>query len=334
MLAPRKIALAVAGLFLATIVWLYWSDGKVANSASDQLPTRKEGGPETANSTDAAAGAKSAVVDHVLQSPAPQAPVQTASNSMDADEFVAATLKNPDRPILPSKIPALSDAQVDQLAVAYLKPAKPSEKAAILWALGFSQNDRAFDTLQYAMTGEYSGAVLSTADNVAQLQVAPLIGVLSRTSDRAWQFLVNLARPDAWGRINVWSEDYLTEQYKSEARSLAQVRSTLQGGVIEALSASGRPEFMAWANSLYEGGADPAAFDQRHAASVSCGVFKAAFIGEHGLDEFSDEVMYDTRQGGSAYSRWIRSSEGQRWTTWWEDQVTQAVQRDSPQIKK
>ena len=333
MLAPRKIAIAVAGLLLATMLWLYWRGGKDANSVGNQPPTRNGGGPATPNSNDSAAGAKSAVVDHVLQSPAPQAPVQTASNSMDADEFVAATLKNPDRPILPSKIPALSDAQVDQLAVAYLKPAKPSEKAAILWALGFSQNDRAFDTLQYAMTGEYSGAVLSTADNVAQLQVAPLIGVLSRTSDRAWQFLVNLARPDAWGRIDVWSEDYLTEQYKSEARSLAQVRSTLQGGVIEALSASGRPEFMAWANSLYEGGADPAAFDQRHAASVSCGVFKAAFIGEHGLDEFYDEVMYDTRQGGSAYSRWIRSSEGQRWTTWWEDQVTQAVTRASANPK-
>ncbi len=91
---------------------------------------------------------------------------------------------------------------------------------------------------------------------------------------------------------------------------------------------------MAWANSLYEGQADPAAFDQRHANSVSSGVFRATFIAEHGFDEFSDNVMYHTSQDGSAYVLWIRSDEGQRWTKWWENQVTQAVNRDAAQPEK
>jgi hypothetical protein len=321
MISLKKLAAAVAGLSLATLLWWHWSDGNDADATGDQPLARVGGVPGAADSDDSASGA-----GFRMATPAPFAATAHAPGS---DEFVAATLANPAQPPLPSTIPALSDAQVDQLAVAYLQLAKPTEKAAILWALGFSQNDRAFDTLQYALTSEYSGAVLSTADNVAQLQVVPLIGVLARTSDRAWQFLVNLTRPDAWGWIKAWSEDYLTEQYQSEERSIAHVRATLQGKVIHALGASGRPEFMTWANSLYEGGGDPASFNQRHANSVAAAVFQATFIAEHGFDEFYDRVMYDTRQGGSAYSRWIQSSEGQRWTRWWEDQVTQAVNRES-----
>jgi hypothetical protein len=126
----------------------------------------------------------------------------------------------------------------------------------------------------------------------------------------------------------------LTEQYKSEERSIAQVRSTLQGEVVEALSVSGRPDFMAWARSLFDDQVDPATFDQHHANSVSRGVFQATFITEHGFDEFYDNVMYHTRQGGFAYSRWINSDEGQRWTKWWEDQATQAVTRDRANPKK
>ncbi len=132
-----------------------------------------------------------------------------------------------------------------------------------------------------------------------------MIGVLARTSDRAWQFLVSLTRPDAWGWIQVWSEDYLTEQYQSEERSLAQVRDTLQGKVITALAASGRPEFMAWANALDEGGVDPASFNQRLANFVSSGVFRARYLAEHGFDQFDDIVMYGTRQGRLEYRRWI-----------------------------
>lgn len=253
----------------------------------------------------------------------------TATNSSDAAEFVAAILANPAQPPLPSTMPALSDAQVDQLAIAYLQLAKPTEKAAILWALGYSQNDRAFDTLQYALTSEYSGAVLPSTENVAQMQVVPMIGVLARTSDRAWQFLVNLTRPDAWGWIQVWSDGHLTEQYRSEERSLAQVRYTLQGKAITALAASGRPEFMTWANSLYEGGVDPASFNQRLANFVSSGVFRATYLAEHGFNDFDDIVMYGTQQGGFAYGRWIQSPEGQRWTRWWKDQVAQAMNRES-----
>ncbi len=42
----------------------------------------------------------------------------TATNSTSAAEFVAAILANPAQPPLPSTMPALSDAQVDQLAIA------------------------------------------------------------------------------------------------------------------------------------------------------------------------------------------------------------------------
>jgi hypothetical protein len=329
-----KLAIALLGLFLSSILWLYWGGGTGAESKGNQLATRSESGAVTANSNGSATGGEIGVVEPVLRSSALSTPLQISSNKLDPDEFVAETLKTPDRSILPSKIPTLSDAQVDQLAAAYLKIAKPTQKSGILWALGFSQNDRAFDTLQYATTSEYSGAALSTADNVAQLRVVPLIGVLSRTSDRAWQLLVNLARPDAWERIDVWSEDYLTEQYKSEARSLAQVRSSLQGGVITALSASGRPEFMAWASSLIDGSVEPVAFNQRHADSVAYGVFQAAFIEEHGFNDFYDGVMYSARQGTSAYSQWSRTEDGKRWTAWWQDQVTQAVNRDAANLEK
>jgi hypothetical protein len=78
-----------------------------------------------------------------------------------------------------------------------------------------------------------------------------------------------------------------------------------------------------------KGGGDPASFNQRLADSVAAAVFQATFIAEHGFDEFDDRVMYDRRQGGSAYSRWMQSPEGQRWTKWWEDQVAQAMNRES-----
>lgn len=86
---------------------------------------------------------------------------------------------------------------------------------------------------------------------------------------------------------------------------------------------------MAWANALYEGGVDPASFNQRLANSVSSGVFRATYLAEHGFNEFDDIVMYGTRQGRLEYRRWIQSSEGQRWTRWWKDQVAQAVNRES-----
>lgn len=335
MVAVKKPAIASAGISLATLLWLLGPAEKGSDTAADQSPVREQ-------STNAPQNPRPSALlepDTAKQDPAVQllpthASVQTSTNKLNSDEFAAETLKRPDHSILPLKIPPLSDAQVDELAAVYVKIGKPTEKIALLWALGFSQNDRAFDTLRYAMTSEYSRAVLSTADNAAQLQVVPLIGVLSRTSDRAWQFLVNLSRPDAWARIDAWSEDYLTAQYKSEERSIAQVRSTLQGEVITALSASGRPEFMTWADSLYQGGDDPATFDQRHANAVEYGVFQATYIAEHGIEAFYDNVMYDTRQGGSAYSRWSLTDKGRRWYKWWEDQATQAITRDQANAEK
>jgi hypothetical protein len=335
MVAGKKRAIALAGLFLATLLWLLGPAEKGSDTAADQSPVREQStnAPENPQPS-ALLEPNTAKQDSAVQMLPPLGSVQTSTKKLGPDEFVAETLKRPDRPMLPSKIPPLSDAQVDELVAAYMQIGKPTQKSALLWALGFSQNDRAFDTLRYTMTSEYSGAVLSTADNAAQLQVVPLIGVLSRSSDRAWQFLVNLSRPDAWGRIDTWSEDYLTTQYKSEERSIAQVRSTLQGEVITALSASGRPEFMTWANSLYQGGDDPATFDQHHANAVEYGVFQATYIAEHGIEAFYDNVMYDTRQGGSAYSRWSLTDEGKRWYTWWEDQATQAVKRDQENAGK
>lgn len=331
MSAPKKLTIAVASLSLVTIVCFYWHGEKRVDPVAALPISRQQ--PADASVRATMSVSKVEIQEPERPVPAPPTPelVQTATNKLNSDEFVAEILQHPDHPILPSKIPQLSDSQVNQLTEAYMKIVKPTQKSAILWALGFSQNDRAFDTLRYAMLDEYSGRALSTGDNVAQLQAVRLIGVLSRTSDRAWQFLVNLSHPDNWGRINAWSDDDLTNQYKSEQRSIAQVRSTLQGEVITALSASGRPEFMAWANSLYDGNSDPANFDQHLAASVAHGVFRASFIAEHGFDQFYDAVLYHS---GFDYSRWIGSDEGQRWTKWWQDQVTQAITRDRANAQK
>lgn len=327
---PAKRTTIVVALALAAMVVL------INRNNFDGSQTRDEH-PASSSGVTAVADRGALATARIIRSDSGIQPIQVesalpatgATNSTNAAEFVAAILANPAQPPLPSTIPALSDAQVDQLAIAYLKLGRPTEKAAILWALGYSQNHRAFDTLQYALTSEYSGAVLSSTENVSQLQVVPMIGVLARTSDRAWQFLVNLTRPDAWGWIQVWSDGHLTEQYQSEERSLAQVRYTLQGKVITALAASGRPEFMTWANSLYEGGVDPASFNQRHANFVAAGVFRATYLAEHGFDEFDDIVMYGTQQGRFAHGRWIQSPEGQRWTRWWKDQVAHAMNRES-----
>jgi hypothetical protein len=200
----KKLAAAVAGLFLATLLLWQWRDGNYADATGDQRLAQVAGANAPADADDSTPGTGFRMAG------APSAP--------GSDEFVAAILANPAQPPPPST---------------FSGEAQP---------------------LQYALTSEYSGAVLSSTENVSQLQVVPMIGVLARTSDRAWQFLVSLTRPDAWGWIQVWSEDYLTEQYQSEERSLAHVRATLQGKVIHALAASGRPEFMTWANSLYEGG--------------------------------------------------------------------------------
>jgi hypothetical protein len=182
----RKLAIVVAACLLATLLWFCWPGEKSAGPVATQSPARQQStnAPEKKR-TASFVETETAKPEPVVQMLPTHATVQTATNKLDPDEFVAETLKHPDQSTLPSKIPPLSDAQVDQLTAAYMKIAKPTQKSGLLWALGFSQNDRAFDTLRYAMLDEYSGQVLSTADNVAQLQVVPLIGVLTRTSDRA-----------------------------------------------------------------------------------------------------------------------------------------------------
>jgi hypothetical protein len=254
------------------------------------------------------------------------------SKAVSGADFVQRTLEDPRKPTKPSDIPRLTDEQVDQLASAYLKLARPSEKFGILWALGFSQNDRAFDTLRYALTVEFSGAALSRKDNGTQMWVVPLIGVLARSSDRAWDFLLNLTTEAGWARIEVWTDDALTAQHKSEEASRQQVRSELQSTVFSALGASGRPEFETWVTELMN--QTTPEYVRQAALGIEQGVFRAAYIRDRGFTRFYDNVLFHVTSGAEAYIQWTQTTEGKRWNMWWQDQVTQASHQDSATLKK
>jgi hypothetical protein len=208
-----------------------------------------------------------------------------------------------------------------------MKIGKPTEKSAILWALGFSQNDRAFDTLRHAMTEEFSGAALSRRDSGTLMWVVPLIGVLARSSDRAWDFLRDLTYEAGWARTEVWTDEALTAQYESEEASRQQVRSQLQSTVFSALGASGRPEFETWATTLIEQTAPE--YVRQAALGVEQGVFRAAYIRDHGFSEFYDNVLFRVTSGAEAYVQWRQTAEGKRWHDWWRNQHRPVANQDS-----
>jgi|GEM_PF-1552883 len=247
--------------------------------------------------------------------------VEPAPPDEDAAEaFVQQVIENPRQPIKPSLIPKLSDDQVDRLVREYFKYATPLEKYGIIWALGFSQNDRAFDTLRYSVIEEYAGKELTGRDNAVQLTTVERIGVLARHSDRAWNFLMDLTEENNWSRFEPWSEDYLTKEYKSVEASKAQVASSQHGSLFAALGSSGRPEFELWANNLLEN--EPSDFQKDAATSIEHSVFCYRQIQNNGYEYLYDEILYNIRMGSSAFIIWSRTPEGRKWQAWQDAQFT------------
>jgi len=245
--------------------------------------------------------------------------VEPAPPDEDAAEaFVQQVIENPRQPIKPSLIPKLSDDQVDRLVREYFKYATPLEKYGIIWALGFSQNDRAFDTLRYSVIEEYAGKELTGRDNAVQLTTVERIGVLARHSDRAWNFLMDLTEENNWSRFEPWSEDYLTKEYKSVEASKAQVGSAVHSSLFGSLGMSGRLEFEVWANRILTG--VPTDFQKVSANAIEQSYFRYRQIQLHGPDYLYDEILYDIRGGSSAYVIWSRTPEGRQWGAWRDTQ--------------
>ncbi len=247
--------------------------------------------------------------------------VEPAPPDEDAAEaFVQQVIENPGQPVKPSLIPKLSDDQVDRLVREYFKYSTPLEKYGIIWALGFSQNDRAFDTLRYSVMEEYAGKELTRKDNAIQLGVVKKIGVLARHSDRAWNFLMQMTDENSWNRYEPWSEDYITQQKGSLEASKNLVLSTLHGSLFGALGSSGRPEFELWANNLLEN--EPSDFQKASASSIKHSVFRYRQIRNNGYEYLYDEILYDIRMGSSAFIIWSRTPEGRKWQAWQDAQFT------------
>lgn len=253
-------------------------------------------------------------------------------NDREADEFVREILADPSLVKRPSEIPKLSDDHVRRLNVAYLKIDLPTDKKGILWSLAFSQNDRAFDTLRYALEEEYRDRELSRRDNALLLHTVLKIGVLSKHSDQAWNHLKLMTDENYWNRFEPWSEDYLTEQYQSEESSKAQVLSDLQTSAFSALGVGGRQEFISWADDLLSGKAGTNDFIGKNSSAIRFAVFQAEFIKEFGIERFYDEVFFDLRGGTSAFTRWARTPEGMKWGKWRDAQfeALQGAATDAP----
>jgi len=272
--------------------------------------------------TDASETGKAAARDYLLR--------RDSADDL-SDVFIDEILKNPKLVKRPSEIPRLSNSQVLELVRNYAKISRPSEKKGILWALAFSQNDLAFDTLRYAVGEEYAGQALSKADTASQFRTMELLGVLAASSDRAWAYLQNLTLENAWNRFESWSADYLTEQYNSEEKSRNYIKSSIRESVYSALGTSGRPEFLEWAEGVRSGDIAPPDNLPSIAPSICSGVFASTFIQEHGYSVYYDDVLYFAQKGTGHYSQWSRSGDGKLWSDWWQRIVTEAAsKREKP----
>jgi hypothetical protein len=80
-----------------------------------QLPDRRESTNLSETLPASGSETEASKFERALPRPPTRHADQTSTNKLDPDEFVAETLKHPDRPLLPSTIPPLTDAQVDQL---------------------------------------------------------------------------------------------------------------------------------------------------------------------------------------------------------------------------